>query len=101
MGAREFDLRSFSSKELPKVNLVLVGNEFYEPMKADQIAFWKALPEKSRGNIVEFDAFGHNDILGDAEAATDASTQYLLDPKSPGGQFLKLETKTGKLFPKD
>jgi pimeloyl-ACP methyl ester carboxylesterase len=99
MGARDFDLRTFSNKDLPKVNLVLVGNEFYEPMKKEQIEFWNALPPRSKGTIVEYDAFGHNDILGDAEAATDATTQYLLDPQTPAGQFLKLETKSGKLIP--
>lgn len=95
MGARDFELAGFASTDLPRVNMILSRDEFFDQMKEDQLAFFRSLPASSRGSLVALDAFGHNDMLGDAEAHTLDLTQKLLAGKLKAGMEYGLDTKTG------
>lgn len=67
MGAKDFNLQDYADLKLPKVNLLLAKEEFYPEMRADQLAFFRALKKNSKGKLHVFDKYGHNDLLGPAE----------------------------------
>ncbi len=67
MGAKDFDLTDYKDLKLPKINLLLAKDEFYPEMRADQLAFFRALKKNSKGKLHVFDKYGHNDLLGSAE----------------------------------
>jgi alpha-beta hydrolase superfamily lysophospholipase len=67
MGAKDFDLADYAGVKLPKIHLLLAKEEFYPEMRADQLAFFRALKKTSKGKLHVFDQYEHNDLLGAAE----------------------------------
>lgn len=67
MGAKDFDLKAYAERKLPKINLLLAKEEFYPEMRADQLAFFRALKKSTKGQLHIFAKYGHNDLLGSAE----------------------------------
>jgi pimeloyl-ACP methyl ester carboxylesterase len=96
MGAREFDLGSYSASPLPLVHMILPKEEFYSQMREHQLAFYRSLPVASRGALVVMDRFGHNDVLGAARTSMISISDQLMNGK-PSNTAFQFDTQAVQL----